>query len=246
MRININPPSALPVRLAPPQSSTVSSPMADTQENVSISQEAIALNLQEKSDIASAKELENQAREKYERIYGRHSFGDKLWAQIRAQGRDTPVIPESPNDYSDEQLTQIKKSFEFLLIIKEQRKITDNPFAGLSRSELVAIVEDETGRYTDVERYTADYAKDALDLSYFRTAMNFGNDGRPLSRAYIDFLDNLSPAERLRYPAGDREMSERLLAQEEQRLGKLPAEFSIWELMGQEERRLNKEIPTEG
>lgn len=246
MRININPPSALPVRLAPPQPSTASSPMTDTQENVSISQEAIALNLQEKSDIADVKELESQTREKYERIYGRYNFGDKLWAQIREQGRDTPVIPESPNDYSDEQLTQIKKSFEFLLIINEQRKITDNPFSGLSRSELVAIVEDETGRYTDVERYTAVYAKSALDFSYFSAAMNFGNDGRPLSRAYIDFLDNLSPAERLRYPAGDREMSERLLAQEEQRLGKLPVEFSIWELMAQEERRLDKEIPTAG
>nr|WP_319528653.1 hypothetical protein [Pseudomonas laurentiana] len=242
MKIGAIPSSVAIIRTPPKPEPTEEASTSSTKESVSLSVEGLKLS----ASMAQVDAQNDQAREKYERIYGRNSFGDKLWAQIRAQGRDTPVMPESPNDYSDEQLTQIKKSFEFLLIINEQRKITDNPFAGLSRSELVAIVEDETGRYTDVERYTADYAKDALDLSYFRTAMNFGNDGRPLSRAYIDFLDSLSPAERLRFPAGDREMSERLLAQEEQRLGKLPAEFSIWELMAQEGRSLNKEIPAAG
>lgn len=234
MKIDSNVPAVGLIRAMPKQPDPESSPTASARESVSISKEAMALSAQEKDD-------ESNALAKYERIYGRQNFGEKLWVQIRAQGRDTQVMTGFPEDYSSAQLTQINNSFEFLLAVSERGKITDNPFTGLSRADLVGIVEDETGRYTDVERYAAVYAKNAVDLDYFRAAMDFGNDARPLYRAYIDFLDSLSPAERLKYPAGDREMSERLLAQDEQKNGKLPSEFSLWELMEQERRRLEND-----
>lgn len=89
------------------------------------------------------------------------------------------MINGRTEDYSSAPLTQISKSFDFFLAISERGKITEHPFTGLSRADLVGMVEDEMGRYTDVERYAAVYAKDALDLKYFRTAMDVGNDGRP-------------------------------------------------------------------
>ncbi|NES09284.1 hypothetical protein G3O07_05395 [Pseudomonas laurentiana] len=191
----------------------------------------------------------DQARDKYERVYGTHGLGKTAWLRVRMYGAEAFKQSEVSAENSPEQLSRKQKSFEFLLSIHEGRGRPDNPFAGLSRSELAAIVEDESGEYTDEERYVADYAKDGLDFECFQTAASFifsAGDARPVYRGYIELLDGLSPVERFRYPAGDREKVERLLAQEEQRLGKLPAEFSIWEFMAQKGQRMDTDVPEEG
>lgn len=233
------------VRTPPKPAPTEDLSTINTKESVSLSAEGLKLS----ASMAQVDGQNDQARDKYERIYGAHGLGKTAFLRVRMYGAEAFKQAEVSADCSPEQLSRKQKSFEFLLSIHEGRGRPDNPFAGLSRSELAAIVEDESGEYTDEERYVADYAKDGLDFECFQVVASFissGGDARPAYRSYIELLDSLSPVERFRYPAGDREIAERLLAQEEQRLGKLPAEFSIWELMTQEGQRMDTDMPEEG
>lgn len=232
MKIGTIPSSVAIVRAPPKPAPTEDLSTSNTKESVSLSAEGVKLS----ASMAQVDGQNDQARDKYERVYGAHGLGKTAWLRVRMYGAEAFKQSEVSAESSPEQLSRKQKSFEFLLSIHEGRGRPDNPFAGLSRSELVAIVEDESGEYTDEERYVADYAKDGLDFECFQAAASFifsAGDARPVYRGYMELLDNLSPVERLRYPADDREKVERLLAQEEQRLGKLPAEFSIWELVAQ-------------
>ncbi|WP_409279144.1 hypothetical protein [Pseudomonas defluvii] len=245
MKIGTIPSSVAIVRTPPKPAPTEDLSTSNTKESVSLSAEGLKLS----ASMAQVDGQNDQARDKYERIYGAHGLGKTAFLRVRMYGAEAFKQSEVSADCSPEQLSRKQRSFDFLLSIHEEKGKPANPFAGLSRPELAAIVEDESGEYTDEERYVALHAKSDLDFECFQIVASFissGGDARPAYRSYIELLDSLSPVERFRYPAGDREIAERLLAQEEQRLGKLPAEFSIWELMAQEGHRLDKEIPTEG
>ncbi|WP_189395791.1 hypothetical protein [Pseudomonas laurentiana] len=245
MKIGAIPSSVAIVRTPPKPEPTEEASTSSTKESVSLSVEGLKLS----ASMAQVDAQNDQARDKYERIYGAHGLGKTAFLRVSMYGAEAFKQPEVSADCSPEQLSRKQMSFDFLLSIHEGRGKPANPFAGLSRPELAAIVEDESGEYTDEERYVALHAKSDLDFECFQVVASFissGGDARPAYRSYIELLDSLSPVERFRYPAGDREIAERLLAQEEQRLGKLPAEFSIWELMAQEGRGLNKEIPAAG
>ncbi|MFJ3055942.1 hypothetical protein [Herbaspirillum sp. NPDC087042] len=79
-----------------------------------------------------------------------------------------------------------------------------NPFAGLSRAELSAIVYDESGAYTVNERYAAANQRTALDQQFwtpvFQQALESGN-WQPVISAALVFYATLSPLEQTAYPA---------------------------------------------
>ncbi|KAF1042016.1 MAG: hypothetical protein GAK35_02945 [Herbaspirillum frisingense] len=78
-----------------------------------------------------------------------------------------------------------------------------NPFDGLSRAELSAIIYDESGAYTVNERYAAANQRTALDERFwtpvFQRALNSG-DWRPVIEAALNFYASLSPLEQTAYP----------------------------------------------
>ncbi|MBP0598746.1 hypothetical protein J8I26_11555 [Herbaspirillum sp. LeCh32-8] len=95
--------------------------------------------------------------------------------------------------------------------IKQARQATDslygraaNPFSGLSRAELSAIVYDESGAYTVNERYAAANQRTELDQRFwapvFQRAVSSG-DWRPVIEAALVFYAGLSPLEQTAYPA---------------------------------------------
>ena len=79
-----------------------------------------------------------------------------------------------------------------------------NPFAGLSRAELSAIVYDESGAYTVNERYAAANQRTAVDQQFwtpvFQQALESGN-WQPVITAALAFYATLSPLEQTAYPA---------------------------------------------
>lgn len=238
MKINMNPSSVLPIRSLPKADSSVDTVAANAQESVTISKEG--LKLSDQSAAPSAQE----ARDKYERVYGSNSFKGAVWAKISKSDEHAKLFPQPLEHIAPEQMERIAKSISALVAAREGRSNNDNPFVGLSRAELVAIVEDESGGYSDVERYAAIYAKNKLDYDYFQVSINIidtTGDPRAHYKGYMDFLDSLGPVERLGYPADDREVSMQLLKAAEQKFGKLPGEFSLWDLIEHQLRRLEKD-----
>ncbi len=79
-----------------------------------------------------------------------------------------------------------------------------NPFAGLSRAELSAIVYDESGAYTVNERYAAANQRTTRDQQFwtpvFQQALESGN-WQPVITAALVFYATLSPLEQTAYPA---------------------------------------------
>ncbi|MBO9537315.1 hypothetical protein [Herbaspirillum sp.] len=90
-----------------------------------------------------------------------------------------------------------------------------NPFAGLSRAELSAIVYDESGAYTVNERYAAANQRTELDNRFwapvFQRALTTG-DWRPVIEAGLAFYASLSPLERTAYPPNYAQLMQQYLA----------------------------------
>lgn len=78
-----------------------------------------------------------------------------------------------------------------------------NPFAGLARAELSAIVYDDSGAYTINERYAAANQRTELDQRFwapvFQRALESGN-WQPVITAALVFYVSLSTLERTAYP----------------------------------------------
>ncbi|MBA1202624.1 hypothetical protein G7009_12805 [Pseudomonas capeferrum] len=101
--------------------------------------------------------------------------------------------------------------------MKGQRD-TENPFAHLSRKALVAMLEDESGAYTKVERYAAWEAIHDLDnagVRRNRMLQEHEPDRRPDLLRTLEYIDNLSELEQMRNPPGYREFFVNLLNQGE-------------------------------
>ena len=125
-----------------------------------------------------------------------------------------------------------------------ETKFDENPFWGMGRDELAAIEMDEAG-YTKEERYAAFRAKGALDNMFFTRLAEYTtstHDHRPMEKGYLEYLDNLTPVERLNYPDNERAAVAARLAAAEREMGSLPADFSLWKYINWDPKgRLNLE-----
>jgi hypothetical protein len=105
---------------------------------------------------------------------------------------------EVPDSSDPERLRQAAQATESLY------GRASNPFAGLGRSALSAIIYDESGAYTANERFAATSQRAELDQAFwqpvFQQAMATG-DWRPVIVAGLSFYAGLSPLEQSAYPA---------------------------------------------
>ena len=99
-----------------------------------------------------------------------------------------------------------------------------NPFAGMDRNVLSAIVYDDTNTYSDVERYAAygELSKqDHIYVTQLSAKIQQSNDRREVYSGLLEYFDALPPVEKAAYPEGHRETMQNLLDKEIERWGPL-------------------------
>lgn len=197
--------------------------------------------------LATAK-TKNEIWALHARIYGPRGLDQQVGAEYRALGSEAFKKLLPPTHYSPADTERFTKTLKYLDSIEKLRgtetKFDENPFWGMGRDELAAIEMDEQG-YTKEERYAACRAKSELDNMYFVKLGDYYSstqDHRPLLKGYLEYLDNLTPVERLNYPESERTAVAARLAAAEDELGSLPADFSLWKYIDWDPKgRLNFE-----
>ncbi|MCS4283024.1 hypothetical protein M2396_001289 [Pseudomonas sp. BIGb0278] len=194
-------------RSAPVTANVASKPEAGSE--VQLSAEGMALS-------AKATLTQKQLEEKFQRVYGPDSFIFKVNAEIKRLGNASVALNEIPAEASPERLKQSQQAAKYIAGVVRGQRDTANPFAHLSREEVVAILEDESGAYTSVERYAAWEARQDMDNAWVQQnalLRDHESDGRLDVRRTLEFIDNLGELELMRYPPGHRDSIEGLLKQ---------------------------------
>lgn len=155
-------------------------------------------------------------------------LGNQVGNEYRALGEENFKRIQPPVHYGPAEAERFGKTLEYLASIE---KLTDvemefdkNPFWGMRRDDLAAIEIDEQN-YTKEERYAASRAKYNMDRLYFSRLIEYANntgDDRPLIKGYLEFLDSITPVERLNYPTDERDKVAARLARAEREQGSLP------------------------
>ncbi|MBV4493419.1 hypothetical protein [Pseudomonas oryzicola] len=182
------------------------------------------------------------------RTYGAGGLGNQVGNEYRALGEENFKRIQPPVHYGPAEAERFGKTLEYLASIE---KLTDvemefdkNPFWGMRRDDLAAIEIDEQN-YTKEERYAASRAKYNMDRLYFSRLIEYANntgDDRPLIKGYLEFLDSITPVERLNYPTDERDKVAARLARAEREQGSLPENFSLWKYINWDPKgRLNLE-----
>lgn len=244
MKIEVTSTSVAPVRRMPVPAESTASLTIEKKSEVTLSSEGQVLAAEYKKLHADAEFSAAENQEKFSRIWGVPRLDDQVWVKYRALGAKAFAAMPAPTEYTTKQTEQFEKSKVFLVKVQERGDTSSNPFSGLSRAELAAIVQDEVG-YTKEERVVADYEVADLDNNYFRAIAQHASqakDSRILAKGYLEYLDNLSPVERLRFPPGERD---RVAAEAQQPPSQphavsLPEGFSLLELLVKLRRMLEE------
>ncbi|MFB3305041.1 hypothetical protein [Pseudomonas sp. AMR01] len=99
-----------------------------------------------------------------------------------------------------------------------------DPFEGMARNGLSAIVYDDTGTYTDAERYAAYGELSKQDEAYFSTLyanITNGGDNSEVFKGIMDYFDNLPAVEKSAYPDGFRNSIDSLYQEQIEQSGPL-------------------------
>ena len=227
---------ALPVTVLRSSPSQQQLPVVDGDQ-VSLSQQGLA--------IAKTK---NEIWALHARIYGPRGLDQQVGNEYRTLGEHAFKSLAPPEDYGPADAQRFTKTLRYLDGIYKlsgvETKFDENPFWGMGRDELAAIEMDEAG-YTKEERYAALRAKGALDNMFFTRLAEYTtstHDHRPMEKGYLEYLDNLTPVERLNYPDNERAAVAARLAAAEREMGSLPADFSLWKYINWDPKgRLNLE-----
>lgn len=169
------------------------------------------------------------------RMYRHPTLAERQHQRFTEIGKQAFLQLEPPEDYSAEEVDRYRQALMYLakrFNTGNWSPSNDSPFWGLSRDQLVAIEEDEQN-YTELERYAAHRVKKELDYNYF-TALGAqargSGDTRPLLKGYHEYLQHLSPAERLNYPVDEEARVTAELALREQEFGAWPEGLTLWDL----------------
>ncbi|MGN8261215.1 hypothetical protein ACLEJW_18040 [Pseudomonas sp. SMSB3] len=182
------------------------------------------------------------------RIYGKDSLASQLRQEYLALGEARFRLISPPEHYGAAEVQRFSKTLDYLVSLQKltgtETRSDKNPFWEMSRDELAAIELDEE-HYSMEERSAAQRAKWQKDTIYFTRLIDYANsthDLRPLYKGYLEFLDNITPVERLNYPDGERESVAAELFQAEKEHGRLPEALSLWQLIDwPEDGKLNTE-----
>ena len=130
-----------------------------------------------------------------------------------------------PTTDDPERLALGQKSMDYSIGLSQvPPKNLPNPFEGMARNSLSAIVYDETGTYTDAERYAAYGELSKQDEAYFSKlyAKNTnGGDNSEVFRGIMDYFDDLTAVERSACPDGFRNSIESLYQEQMEHSGSL-------------------------
>lgn len=184
----------------------------------------------------------------HRRLYGEKGVGPQVRQEYLALGEDSFRLISPPENYSAADIERFNKTLDYLVSLQKltgtETRFDKNPFWEMSRDELAAIEIDEE-HYSKEERSAAQRAKGQKDNIYFSRLIDYANsthDLRPLYKGYLEFLDNITPVERLNYPDGERESVAAELFQAEKEHGRLPEALSLWQLIDwPEDGKLNTE-----
>ena len=103
-------------------------------------------------------------------------------------------------------------------------KNVPNPFSGMARNDLSAIVYSDNGSYTDAERYAAYGELSKQDEAYFSqlyAKVTNGGDNRDIFKGIMDYFDELPPVEKSAYREGFRESIDSLYQEQTEQWGPL-------------------------
>ncbi len=99
-----------------------------------------------------------------------------------------------------------------------------NPFEGMARNGLSAIVYDDSGAYTDAERYAAYGALSKQDEAYFSrlyAKVTNGGDNREIFKGILDYFDELPLVGKAAYPDGYQDSIDGLYQEQLEQWGPL-------------------------
>ena len=118
-----------------------------------------------------------------------------------------------------------KKSLEYAISLHQSPPgNASNPFAGMARNDLSAVVYDDSGTYTMAERYAASAELRMQDEAYFSSLsakLTNGGDNRDFFKSILDYFDDLPPVEKAAYPDGHRDSIDSLYQEQLDQWGPL-------------------------
>ncbi len=219
--------SAKPATPALNKVSTDSDAKANTQpaeknagESVSISSSAQALY-----NLSSAAERQaSMTPSQLNRLYTKGQ-NDVYEFGVMISSRNYNEKDLLPKTDDPERLSVAQQSIDFAIGLSYlPPKNVSNPFAGMARNDLSAMVYDDTNTYSEAERYAAYVELSKQDYEHFSKLFaktEHNNDRRELYAGILEYFDALPPVEKAAYPEGHRDTMQGLLDKEVERWGPL-------------------------
>ncbi|MGK5024819.1 hypothetical protein [Janthinobacterium sp. RB2R34] len=175
-----------------------------TAETVSISNSARALYSLGNAGEQPASASGNEAKAAYAK--GQRDIYD--FGQLIGEGNynKQDLLPKTDDP---DRLALGQQSLDYAIGLSRQPpKHAPNPFEGLARNSLSAVVYDDTGAYTEAERYAAYGELQRQDETYFSSLyakITNGGDNRQIFKGILDYFDDLPVVEKSAYPDGFRD-----------------------------------------
>ncbi|MGX5797574.1 hypothetical protein ACWHY4_28110 [Pseudomonas sp. E2-15] len=191
-----------------PSSNPVNLPSGDaalkTTETVTISDSARALyalsNADDKQASMSNRDLKGQYAKGQSDMY---NFGQRI-AGGNLNNEDLLPKTDDPT-----RLALGLQSLDYAIgLSKLPPEKLPNPFEGMARNGLSNIVYDDSGTYTDAERYAAYGELSKQDETYFSKLyanITNGGDNSEIFKGIMDYFDDLPGVEKAAYPDGFRD-----------------------------------------
>lgn len=193
---------------------------SSTVETVSISSSARALYILSSSGERQASMSDSDLKAMYAKgqkdIY---NFGQRI---AGGNYNKEDMLPKTDDP---DRLALGQKSLDYAIGLSHvPPKQLPNPFEGMARNDLSAIVYDDSETYTDAERYAAYGELGKQDEAYFSTLyakLTNGGDNREVFKGIMDYFDDLPAVERSAYPDGLRNSIESLYQEQLAQSGSL-------------------------
>ena len=179
----------------------------------------------------------HQLQELQARICGPSGLLAAFATQVAEQGRQAPDLLVLPDSADPLRRLLTERSIKFALARHHRRAFARNPFAGMPRSSLCAVVYDDTRTYNLAERYAASEELRASDSRYFVKLIATTCDTverRLVFQGLIEHFDALLPVEQSIYLDGYREVQVEHLQREEALYGKLNLRGPMYVLLNEQ------------
>ncbi|WP_397451802.1 hypothetical protein [Pseudomonas sp. NA-150] len=178
-----------------------------------------------------------QLQELQSRICGPSGLLAAFATQVAEQGRQAPDLQVLPDSADPLRRLLTERSIRFALARHHRRAFAKNPFAGLPRRTLCAVVYDDTRTYNLAERYAALEELRASDSRFFVKLIATTRETverRLVFLGLIEHFDSLLPVEQSIYLFGYREVQVEHLHREEELYGKLKLHEPLWRMLAEE------------